>query len=289
MQLKNFLKKAVLLGLIALMPAKLVKADSGLLVGTGGGGAGGGVTYTNATPTLTTLGGIAAGSTFTAQTMQQMWDMLLYPYLAPTVTLGSTPATGVYEFGDPQTPVDLAATTVRRSNNITSLIFQRSDNGGAYSTINTVGSPASGGGVENYSDATGVGGFATTSYRATVGDGTSTTNSNVRTYTYVYPFYYGSGAPGLSGAAIGGLTKIIETVGDKVRPFSPTVEVFYFAYPSAYPALTRILDPSLFDLTADFTVRTVNITGLDGSSQSYRVYEYNNLTTQVAFNLTFDF
>ena len=47
---------------------------------------GGSSTYTNASPTPSTLGGIVAGSTFTAQTMQQMWDALLYPYQAPAFT-----------------------------------------------------------------------------------------------------------------------------------------------------------------------------------------------------------
>ena len=41
------------------------------------------VTYTNTTPTPTTVGGIPAGSTFTNRTMQQMWDALLYPYQVP--------------------------------------------------------------------------------------------------------------------------------------------------------------------------------------------------------------
>lgn len=43
-------------------------------------------TYTNATPTPEDLGGIPAGSTFLNQTMQQMFDMLLYPYQAPAFT-----------------------------------------------------------------------------------------------------------------------------------------------------------------------------------------------------------
>lgn len=47
---------------------------------------GGGGTYTNASPTPSTLGGIESGSTFSAQTMQQMWDALLYPYQYPAFT-----------------------------------------------------------------------------------------------------------------------------------------------------------------------------------------------------------
>lgn len=50
------------------------------------GGGGGGDTYTNLTPTPTTIGGISTGTTFAARTMQQMWDHLLYPELFPTLT-----------------------------------------------------------------------------------------------------------------------------------------------------------------------------------------------------------
>lgn len=289
MQLKRFFKTLVLTGLLAVTGIHSGFTDSGSIINGGGGGGGGASTYTNATPTPVTVGGIPAGSTFSAATMQEMFDLLLYPYIAPGVSLNSTPGTGVYEFGDPQAPINLTATTVENTNPITSVIFQRSNNGGPYSTIETVAVPNPSGGIESYIDATGVGGFASTSYRSTVGDGTATTNSNVRTYTYVYPFYYGVGAPGLSGAAIAGFPKIIETLGDKTRPFSPSTEVFYFAYLNSYPPLTRVLDPSSFDITADFTIRTVSITGLDGTPQTYRVYEYNNLTTQTAFNLTFDF
>jgi hypothetical protein len=50
---------------------------------TGGAGS----TFTNAAPTTIAVGGYAIGSTFaTAQTMQEMWDGLLYPYVPPTFT-----------------------------------------------------------------------------------------------------------------------------------------------------------------------------------------------------------
>jgi hypothetical protein len=53
---------------------------------SGQGGTGGTDLYTNATPVPVTIGGIASGSTFLNQTMQQMWDALLYPYQTPTFT-----------------------------------------------------------------------------------------------------------------------------------------------------------------------------------------------------------
>lgn len=58
------------------------------------------VLYTNTGATPTTIGGISAGSTFTNQTMQQMWDALLYPYQAPAFTSFSrTNLSSTYELG----------------------------------------------------------------------------------------------------------------------------------------------------------------------------------------------
>lgn len=59
-----------------------------------GGTGGDGGTYTNPNPVPSTVGGISAGMTFpTPQTMQQMWDTLLYPYQAPGF--------GSFSFGQP--------------------------------------------------------------------------------------------------------------------------------------------------------------------------------------------
>jgi hypothetical protein len=62
---------------------------------------GGSVTYTNANPTTIAVGGYPLGSTFpTAQTMQQMWDGLMYPYVPPTFTSFSISAFSTsYEVG----------------------------------------------------------------------------------------------------------------------------------------------------------------------------------------------
>lgn len=262
--------------------------------GTGGGS--GSSTWTPEGVTQSTVGGVASGTdlgTSPVDISATLLDMF-YPYTAPTVTL-SSPTSTTYEIGDDQTPVSLSATTVKHSDNITSVIFQRSINSGAYSTVSTVGVPNPAGGVETGSDTPSfpiaqVSQVSTLDYRSTVGDGTSTSNSNVRRQTYVYPFYYGSGAAGLTGAQIRStLTQLTETVGDKTLAFTPSSQVYYFAYPASYASLTRVLDANGFDITADFTLRNpVSITGLDTTAQNYKVYEYNNLTS-LSQSLTFDF
>jgi hypothetical protein len=54
--------------------------------------------YTNLSPSVASnLAGIPAGSTFSNMSMQEMWDMLLYPYIAPAASLsGGT----TREYGD---------------------------------------------------------------------------------------------------------------------------------------------------------------------------------------------
>lgn len=63
-------------------------------------GGGGGGTYTNATPMPVDVGGWAAGSTFVALTMQQMWDGLLYPYQYPAFTSFVLTGFALLEVGD---------------------------------------------------------------------------------------------------------------------------------------------------------------------------------------------
>lgn len=254
-------------------------------------GAAAAVTYTNLTPTPLDVGGIDAGSTFNMQTMQQMWDMLLYAYIAPEISLAASEAAGTYEFGDTYSAITLTPTVVAHTNPVTGVDFLRQDNGAGYLNIQSQANdnPYSNDPNTNLGNVPAVDQVATTNFRATATDGTDTTTSNTLTYTYVYPFYYGVGAAGLNGAQIGALTKLVQTQGDKVLAFAPTNEVYYFAYPASYPDLTRILDQNAFDITADFTLRNpVSITGLDATAQDYKVYEFNNLTS-LAQNLTFDF
>ena len=54
------------------------RKDAGWVAGTSDN-------YTNALPSVITVGGIAAGTTFLNQTLSNMFDMMLYPELFPTL------------------------------------------------------------------------------------------------------------------------------------------------------------------------------------------------------------
>jgi hypothetical protein len=261
---------------------------SGSLDGLGGveenipGGGGGGGNYTPQGTTKATVGGIASGTDLGTDPVpvQDIFDDMLYPYTAPAITLTSTPATGVREFGNTSASVGLTATTTKNTNPITRVRFYRGS-----TMIHEVPTPNASGGVETHTDNTEL--AVSTTYTARVFDGTQEVTSNIRAYNFVFPYYYGVGAKNLTPSQIAGLTKAVVASGNKTYTFNPTAQVFYFAYPLSYPALTSIKDPNQFDMIDDFTVSTKSITGLDGTAQNYRVYEYNHLTTQVNFSITF--
>jgi len=245
--------------------------------------------YNNANLTPYTVGGITAGSTFTDQNVTEVLNSLLYPYVAPSVVLSSVPAQGLREAGDDIAAVALTGTTTRHTNDITSVLFKR----GA-ATIDTVAAPIAAGGAEAYNDAVGIP-STSASYTCVVGDGTATTTSNTLSFTFCYPFFYGVGAAGLNAAAIyaafnpGG--KIIQNQTNTTKAFAPVGQYYYFCYPATLPNLSNIYDQNGFDITADFTLRndaTTIITGLDGTAQQYKVYEFDNLTS-LSQNLTFEF
>jgi hypothetical protein len=76
------------------------------------------VIYSNSLPTPNTVGGIPAGTTFSERTMKQMWDALLYPYIAPAASLSGG---FTREFGD-SNAITLSWSVTKRSESITTIV-----------------------------------------------------------------------------------------------------------------------------------------------------------------------
>jgi hypothetical protein len=106
-------------------------------------------------------------------------------------------------------------------------------------------------------------------------------------------FYYGVGAPGLNAVQIQALSSLTSIREDTTLVFSPDSELYYFAYPAVYGALTYILDHNGFDMISDFTRSTVAFTlsapNFPTGVQDYYVYSYDLPTIQTNFNITFKF
>jgi len=103
-----------------------------------------------------------------------------------------------------------------------------------------------------------------------------------------YPYYFGSGAQGLTPVQIQALGVDTSAKGEKSYVYSPTVEVYYIAYPAYYGSLSSILDNNSFETLPGWTESTENFT-IGVNLVSYYIYEFDYLTTQVNFTNTFKY
>lgn len=240
--------------------------------------------YTNDMATVTGLGGIAAGTTFSNMPIKDLLTNLLYPYIAPAISFSANPGAQVREFGNPIESINLTAKTTKKSQNITEVKFFK-DN----SEIHTVGAPKAGGGTETYTHAEAVAANAT--FKATVKDGKSTTTSNTVSYTFVYPIYVGDvKAASPDQDAITAMEKLVITKpSSRVKSHTVTDGRFCIAYPASYGDLKSVLDANQFEILGDFVKETKEITGLDKTAQQYNVYTFKNIVTMTNFNVTYKF
>jgi hypothetical protein len=222
----------------------------------------------------------------------EMWDtdgvedtfneILQLGYAAPTISLSCSPAQSLREKGTSVASVAFTATTTKFSEDITEVTHFR--NG---ILVDTEAAPIAAGGVETYTNNTAF--TDTMTFYSKVYDGTTLVQSNTVTYSYVYPYYYGADVPAITAANVALLTKsVIASDANLNESFTTSSgDVFYFAYPASYGALTSILDENGFETFSDWTLRTENITGLDGNPVSYRIYEFNNPVIALTTDYTF--
>src|SRR5574344_1371335 len=237
--------------------------------------------YTNSEPPISALGGIGVGSTFEDKTMQELFDMLLYHYMSPSISLSTNPSGIVREYGNNISSIVLSASVTKKSDDIVKIEYYK--NG---SLIHTNGTPSSGSSTDSYTDSTGINNNAT--YMAKVYDDKSSSTSSV-THTYVYPYYYGVGLAGLTPTQVKDLTKSIKTKSNTTVTTSPSNEVYYFAYPKYYGLLSDAIDQNGFSVIGDYTIRTDSFTCLDGTTQQYYVYEFKKIVNTTNFTITYKY
>lgn len=240
--------------------------------------------YTNSTPTVQAHGGIAAGETFDAVPITEMLTKILYPWVAPVVsaTITSPSNGGVKEKGDTQNVTAIRVNVTKKSSNITKVeIFD-----GASSLGSKTDGVANGGQFDFTVD---VDVDTNKGFQAKVTDAAGkTTTANTGSFNFVYPYYYGTvaNAAAANEATIKALTKQIVTKGNKTFSYNLNNNCACFAYPASYGNLKSIKDPNNFEVLGTFTKKTVQITGLDGTPQTYNVY-VNEASTASGFAFTF--
>lgn len=101
--------------------------------------------------------------------------------------------------------------------------------------------------------------------------------------------YYGSEDKGVSAATLqNNLFSELTTLTDKSYSFSPSHEVYYFAYPHSAGSLSLITDQNNFFTLGGWTTRIESFT-IAAESVDYIVYEFNTYTTQIDFINNFKF
>lgn len=223
------------------------------------------------------------GKFVTADDLGDVLDELLaFTYSPPSLSFTASGSTTVREKGAAVTATTLSANVSKTAEDITEVRFYE----GA-SLIHTEAAPSPSGGTFNHSW---TGSFSDNkTFSVQVDDTNANAASASRSFTFVYPYYYGGGAASLTGSQIASLTKDVRTsTATLVRSFTTSsTGVLYFAQPAGYPNLSSIKDVNNFETIDSWTRRTVSITGLDSSSQSYTVYEFNNTLPAGTYEFTF--
>ena len=136
--------------------------------------------YTNSNPVPVTVGGISSGTTFNGTySLQQMFDKLLYPYIAPTDSMGGL---GIRQYGS-SILVTLNWSVTKNSNTITSIIV----NG---TPVTPTGNSQTGVQNANGTHSTTPGISQTNTFGMSTSDGTTTANAST-SLTWMNKRYWG--------------------------------------------------------------------------------------------------
>lgn len=236
--------------------------------------------------TVNALGGIKAGENLNDMPIQTLLTKLLYPYVAPVVSVQGTPNGGTYEKGDTKQITNVKVTVTKKSERITSIVVKD-----GVSTIGTKsGSEVENGGTFNFTVAVDVPSVNKTLSVEVTDASNQTYRYSTGTFNFVYPYYMGvcSENADINEVLVEGLTKKVEAKGNKSHSFTCDYQRMIFAYPKSYGALKSIIDPNNFDVTGTFGRQELSITGLDGTAQTYYVY-VNSASTVANFNMKFNY
>jgi hypothetical protein len=249
----------------------------GYIIGGEGGGGGGGDTYTNATAVPTTLGGIVAGSTFSAVPLTEMFDKLLYPYQTPaftafsitgqstTLEVGATISAGSKEF----------TWTTSNSSNITANTITLTD----LTNSTTIASGLSITSPTNQSIVAVTKTSATSHvYRISATNTQTTVFTRDFTVNWRWRMYWGTSAStSLTESAIEALTDS-SLVTNSSGTFNFAAGNYkYIAYPTVFGLKTTFKDVSTgFDVDMQ-TASTVSVTNTNGVTTNYYVHRTTNV------------
>ena len=241
--------------------------------------------YTNDTPTISAIGGIAAGTTFNNMEYRELLTKLLYPYTKPTVSISVTPNGGTYEKGTSVSITNLKVTATKKSSAIASVVAKQGS-----TVIKTITDGVASGGTFDCLPSGGISVTSDVKFSGTVTDvdnGSATANSSQ--FTFVDPYYYGVIAKGatITSDLIKSLTKKIESKGTKTFKYTTNDSCMVIAYPASYGNLKSALDPNNFENIGSYEKHTITVSCTSGDV-SYYVY-VKTASTVTDFNIKYSY
>ena len=240
--------------------------------------------------TIIEVGGIPTGTNLDGKTMREIISMMLYPEIAPklSINLDTSPTGSIFEIGTTVTLNVITASVTKTSNDIKSVTLYKSN-----TAIESVT------GIQNTNDNMTfswdinediISSMAAGHYKVIVEDiKGKTVSADSKAINFYDPIYYGVVN---SNIEIENITesivlafngKIIEGKSNKVVSFTTNAERMVFAYPKEYGPLSSIVDPSGFEIISSFDVATLTIKNVE-----YYIY-MNNANTNTNFKLEFIF
>ena len=232
------------------------------------------------------IGGIESGSNLNGMTTLEILNKLIFPYVAPLVTVSGTPNGGLYEKGNTQTITNVRVTVTKKSERIIKIeIFDGETSLGILEGVDIEN-----GGTFNFEVNVSVNSINKQLSAVITDNSNKSYSSKTNSFNFVYPYYVGvcDVNSEITESLIKGLTKKIETKGSKTIKYTTDNQRMIFAYPTSYGVISKILDANSFDVTNTFSHSTLNIIGLDNTSQSYYVY-INGASTVSNFNMKFNY
>lgn len=246
----------------------------------GGSGSGGGGVFVNPNPTTITVGGIPSGTTFPLpQTLQQMFDRLLYPYQAPAFTsLAITGYASPLEVGA-TIPTNVTFTwSTSNSGNVQPNTVDLLDVTGAY----TIASGLANDGSEAVTLAAPVQLVLAGSYQFRVQATNTQLASFNRTLTMEWRWRLFAGtnaAPTITGPQIGALTVSALPTGYAGTYATPAGGYKYICWANAAGGQINSVKDQLtgFDVPMASVLDDPAYSNVDGGGFSYALVSYTNV------------
>ena len=244
--------------------------------------------FQSSMPTITSLGGIQAGTDLNNMSIQDILTKLLYPYVAPTVSasLVYSPTGNIYERGQIVTISQLKTTVTKKTESILDISFYKNNSLLKKETTSVIN-----GGDFNYTftSETVTTSIPNTYFQVKVTDASKKiVTANTVALNFYYPYYYGVIGVNdeVTQELIKSLTKNVVAKGTKTYTFNTDYQRMVIAYPKSYGRLKSILDTNGFEQLNSFMCIELPIVGLDKTTQTYYVY-VNDASTNTNFKMSF--